>query len=66
MNISVGETGGKKSSTAASEQSCSDGVYGNDLGGFRTGICSQKIFALCDTRSPADVNETGVASPGPP
>lgn len=39
-------------------------MYVNDVGRFRTGICSQKTFALSDTRSPADVNETGVASPG--
>lgn len=61
----MGETGRKMSRAAASEQSCNDGVYVNDVGGFRTGICSQKIFALCDMRSTADVNETGVASPGP-
>lgn len=61
VTVSVGEMGGKRSPTAGSEQCC---VYGNDVGRLRTGICSQKTFALSDTRSPADVRETGVASPG--
>lgn len=61
VTVSVGEMGGKRSPTAGSEQSC---VYGNDVGRLRTGICSQKTFALSDMRSPADVSETGVASPG--
>lgn len=64
MTVSMRETGRKRSPAAASERSCNDGVFVNDVGGFRTGICSQKIFALCDTRSLADVNEAGVASPG--